>query len=68
MTHWLSPTGYLYTGFASQADYELVLKYAKELGIVLWENAPKWSFFGSEEGHANIKAFIERKQAQGSHH
>ena len=59
--------GYLYTAFASQADYEYVLKYAKELAVVLWENPVKRSFFGSLEGHANIKGFIERRtNANGS--
>ncbi|KAF8727179.1 hypothetical protein AX14_007524 [Amanita brunnescens Koide BX004] len=56
-----SDEGYLYTAFASQADYEYVLKYAKELGVVLWENPGKRCFFGSLEGHANIKGFIERR-------
>ncbi|RXW25513.1 hypothetical protein EST38_g362 [Candolleomyces aberdarensis] len=57
----LAGTGYLYTAFASQADYELVLNYAKELDVVLWENAAKRCFFGSLEGHGNIKGFIERR-------
>ncbi|KAF8224157.1 transcription factor Tfb2 [Tricholoma matsutake] len=56
-----SREGYLYTAFASKADYEFVLNYAKELGVVLWENATKRCFFGSSEGHMNIKAFIERR-------
>ncbi|KAF5342400.1 hypothetical protein D9611_001380 [Ephemerocybe angulata] len=56
-----SQEGYLYTAFASQADYELVLNYAKELDVVLWENAAKRCFFGSAEGHSNIKGFIERR-------
>ena len=51
----------MYTAFASQADYELVLNYAKELDVVLWENAAKRCFFGSLEGHGNIKGFIERR-------
>ncbi|CAA7267465.1 unnamed protein product [Cyclocybe aegerita] len=56
-----SREGYLYTAFASQADYEFVLNYAKELDVVLWENAAKRCFFGSLEGHANIRGFIERR-------
>jgi transcription initiation factor TFIIH subunit 4 len=60
--------GYLYTSFASQADYGYVLKYAKELGVVLWESPTQRCFFGSLEGHANIKGFIERRtnNANGS--
>ncbi|GLB36471.1 hypothetical protein LshimejAT787_0307590 [Lyophyllum shimeji] len=42
-----SAEGYLYTSFTSQADYELVLNYAKELDVVLWENKAKRCFFGS---------------------
>jgi transcription initiation factor TFIIH subunit 4 len=53
--------GYLYTAFTSPADYELVLNYAKTLEVVLWENAAKRCFFGSLDGHANIKSFIERR-------
>ncbi|KAK7037767.1 RNA polymerase II transcription factor B 52 kDa subunit [Paramarasmius palmivorus] len=61
-----SQEGYLYTGFASQADYEFVLNYAKQLDLVLWESSAKRCFFGSLEGHANIRNFIERRAAQGS--
>lgn len=53
--------GFLYTAFASQADYEFVLEYARQLEVVLWENTVKRCFFGSVEGHANIRGFIERR-------
>ncbi|KAJ7207024.1 transcription factor Tfb2 [Mycena rebaudengoi] len=56
-----SQEGYLYTAFTSPADYELVLNYAKQLDVVLWENAAKRCFFGSLDGHPNIKGFIERR-------
>ncbi|KAJ7036826.1 transcription factor Tfb2-domain-containing protein [Mycena alexandri] len=56
-----SQEGYLYTAFTSPADYELVLNYAKQLDVVLWENAVKRCFFGTLDGHANIKGFIERR-------
>jgi len=56
-----SQEGYLYTSFASQADYDLVLRYAKQLGVVLWENTQKRCFFASLEGHSNIRGFIERR-------
>jgi transcription initiation factor TFIIH subunit 4 len=57
--------GYLYTAFASQADYEFVLNYAKELDVVLWESSAKRCFFGSLDGHANIRDFIERRTSGG---
>lgn len=56
-------SGYLYKDFASQADYEFVLSYAKELDVVIWENAARRCFFGSLDGHANIRSFIERRTA-----
>lgn len=56
-----SAEGYLYKDFASQADYEYVLAYAKQLDVVLWENASKRCFFGTLEGHANVRGFIERR-------
>nr|VWO95154.1 Ankyrin repeat protein [Ganoderma boninense] len=58
-----SQEGYLYTAFASHADYEWVLDYAKKLGVVLWENPAKRCFFGSVEGHTNIRGYIERRSA-----
>lgn len=54
-------SGYLYKDFASQADYEFVLKYAKQLDVVIWESPTKRCFFGSLDGHANIRGFIERR-------
>lgn len=54
--------GYLYTEFLSQTDYEYVLKYAKELDIVLWENAAKRCFFCTMEGHTIVKEFINRSK------
>ncbi|KAF8442275.1 transcription factor Tfb2-domain-containing protein [Boletus edulis BED1] len=60
-----SAEGFLYKDFASQADYEYVLSYAKQIGVVLWENAMKRAFFGTLDGHANIRAFIERRTGGG---
>jgi len=51
----------LYKDFASQADYEFVLNYAKQLDVVIWENNLKRCFFGTLDGHANIRGFIERR-------
>ncbi|TFK68236.1 transcription factor Tfb2 [Pluteus cervinus] len=60
-----SRDGFLYNGFQAQGDYELVLTYAKQLDVVLWENAKKKAFFASLEGHQNIKGFIERRGQGG---
>ncbi|KAJ1300071.1 hypothetical protein OPQ81_002553 [Rhizoctonia solani] len=53
--------GYLYTEFGSQADYELVLRYAKEMNLVLYENARDRQFFAKADGHALIRQYIERR-------
>ena len=58
-------SGFLYTAFASQADYEYVLDYARKLDVVLWENPAKRCFFGIVEGHGNIRGFIERRTGSG---
>ncbi|KAJ6556819.1 transcription factor Tfb2-domain-containing protein [Mycena vulgaris] len=54
-----SQHGYLYKTFSSAADYELVINYARSLGVVVCENPRKRCFFGSLEGHARIKQFIQ---------
>ncbi|CAE6406487.1 unnamed protein product [Rhizoctonia solani] len=53
--------GYLYTEFGSQADYELVLRYAKEMNLVLYESARDRQFFAKADGHAAIRQYIERR-------
>jgi hypothetical protein len=53
--------GYLYTEFGSQADYELVLRYAKDMDLVLYDNARDRQFFAKADGHAHIKQYIERR-------
>ncbi|KIJ62840.1 hypothetical protein HYDPIDRAFT_176279 [Hydnomerulius pinastri MD-312] len=60
-----SAEGFLYRDFASQADYEYVLTYAKQLDVVLWENPAKRCFFGTMEGHGNVRGFIERRTGGG---
>jgi len=46
--------------FASQANYELLLDYARQSDVVLWESTTKLPFFGSQDGHGRIKEFIEK--------
>ncbi|KAJ7220293.1 transcription factor Tfb2 [Mycena pura] len=60
-----SHEGFLYTAFASPADYQLVLNYAKQLDVVVWESGAKRCFFATAEGHAHIKGFIERRTGAG---
>ena len=42
-----------------------MLDYARKLGVVLWENSTKRCFFGTLEGHVNVRGFIERRTGGG---
>ena len=55
--------GYLYKDFGSMNDYEVVVKYARELGVVLWENGQKRMFFADAVGRVLIRNYIERRTA-----
>ncbi|GAO47474.1 RNA polymerase II transcription factor B subunit 2 [Saitoella complicata NRRL Y-17804] len=54
--------GWLWHDFASTNDYEFVLKYGKDLGVVLWENAATRRFYVSDAGNASIKTYISRNR------
>ncbi|KZT58068.1 putative TFB2-TFIIH subunit [Calocera cornea HHB12733] len=56
-----SDNGYLYEDFNSQGDFDLVLSYAKQLDVVLWENREKRKMFVREDGHENVREFIRRR-------
>ncbi|KDQ17691.1 hypothetical protein BOTBODRAFT_29852 [Botryobasidium botryosum FD-172 SS1] len=58
--------GFLYTGFASQIDYEYVLNYARQLDVVVWENAESRCFFGRADGHESIKGYVTRLRADAN--
>lgn len=53
--------GYLYEDFRTMSDFNLVLNYAKQLNVVLWENAETRKFFVTLEGHVTIRDFIKRR-------
>ncbi|KAK9898373.1 transcription factor Tfb2 [Cystobasidium minutum MCA 4210] len=56
--------GYLYEDFRTAQDYELVLNYAKQLNVVIWEGPPTMrKFFVSSEGHITVRDFIKRRMA-----
>ena len=42
------------------ADYKLLLDYARQSNVVLWESTTKLPFLGSQDGHGRIKEFIEK--------
>lgn len=56
--------GYLYEDFRTLQDYELVLNYAKQLNVVIWEGPPSLrKFFVTSEGHITVRDFIKRRMA-----
>ncbi|KAL1924399.1 uncharacterized protein VTP21DRAFT_7434 [Calcarisporiella thermophila] len=56
-----STPGYLYQQFNTRADYELVVKYASDLGVLRWSSAKLRMFVVTVEGHEMVKAFIKRR-------
>uniref|UniRef100_A0A060T4X9 RNA polymerase II transcription factor B subunit 2 n=1 Tax=Blastobotrys adeninivorans TaxID=409370 RepID=A0A060T4X9_BLAAD len=53
--------GYLFKDFKSFADYKLVVTYAGEVGVLLWQDANKRRFFVSSDGGQQIVEFVNRK-------
>ena len=56
--------GYLYEDFRTAADYDLVVNYAIQLGVVIWQGPEGMrKFFVTMEGHVTIRDFIKRRMA-----
>ncbi|EDO38911.1 predicted protein [Nematostella vectensis] len=56
--------GVLYNQFLSQADFEMLRKYAEDLGVLIWANSTKRVVVVSRSGHDDVKRFWKR-QRQG---
>ena len=56
-----STAGYLFRDFVTSQDYLMVVKYADELGWVVWRDDMKRMFFCREEGTPTIIEFVKRK-------
>jgi transcription initiation factor TFIIH subunit 4 len=41
-----------------------VLQYAQELGVVLWHNRAKRMFVVTHDGHAQVRAYVQRRKAR----
>lgn len=57
----LSFDGYLFTDFSSEQEYQLLQKYAEEIGVMLWCDHNKKKFFVTKEGNAQVIAYANRK-------
>ena len=56
-------TGFLYEDFSSTADFELVVNYSRDLGVLLWELPAYRKMFVTIEGHAQVREYIKRRKA-----
>ena len=53
-------SGYLMREFATQAEYSDVLNYADALGVLVWKNDEKRTFFVSHV--EQISAYLKKKK------
>lgn len=53
--------GYLYTEFRDQKEYETIVGYAEELGVLVWKSAARRKFFVTKEGNAQVIDFVNRR-------
>lgn len=53
--------GYLFRDFNSNSDFELALKYANELNVVVWEAPSKRVFFVNIQGSNMVVDYIKKK-------
>lgn len=56
--------GYLFTNFANASEYNAIVNYAKQLGVVVWESASKGRFFVTKEGNSQVIEFVNRRLVQ----
>lgn len=54
-------TGYLFRDFYKVEEYQEAVKYARDTGVLVYENTAKLFFFVSIEGVSSLTAFIKRK-------
>ncbi|XP_013780576.1 general transcription factor IIH subunit 4-like [Limulus polyphemus] len=52
--------GVLYSQFLSQNDFELLRNYARDLGVLVWDNSSKRVMVVSRAGHDDVKRFWKR--------
>ena len=52
--------GVLYSQFLSQGDFEFLRNYARDQGLLVWDNPSKRAMVVSEEGHDDVRLFWKR--------
>ncbi|XP_033122552.1 general transcription factor IIH subunit 4-like [Anneissia japonica] len=58
--------GVLYNQFLSNRDFELLRDYAKDLGVLVYENAVKRVIIVTPSGHDEVKRFWKRQRNQSN--
>ncbi|XP_070582185.1 general transcription factor IIH subunit 4-like [Ptychodera flava] len=58
--------GVLYSQFLSQADFELLRDYARDLGVLVWENPSRRVLIVSPSGHDEVRRFWKKQKKGGS--
>lgn len=53
--------GNLFKDFKSYNEYQTVVTYASELGVLVWQNPNKRQFFVTIEGSSQVVDFVNRK-------
>ena len=53
--------GSLYSDFESSAEYNMLCKYAQDIGVLLWKDDKKRKFFVSKEGNSQVLDYAKRK-------
>ncbi|RKP26752.1 transcription factor Tfb2-domain-containing protein [Syncephalis pseudoplumigaleata] len=54
--------GFLYQQFARQQDFDTVLQYAQELGVVVWYHPAKRMLVVTDDGHVQVRAYVQRRK------
>lgn len=53
--------GSLYSDFESSAEFNMLSKYAQDIGVLLWKDEKKRKFFVSKEGNSQVLDYAKRK-------
>ncbi|VVT46025.1 uncharacterized protein SAPINGB_P001009 [Magnusiomyces paraingens] len=56
--------GYLFTNFSDFNEYNTIVNYANQLGVVVWQNAKMSKFFVTKEGNSQVIEFVNRRMQQ----
>ncbi|KAJ2852392.1 RNA polymerase II transcription factor B 52 kDa subunit [Coemansia brasiliensis] len=63
----LKPTSaYFYKDFAQRQDFERVLRYAQDMGVLLWASSDKLQMVVTRQGHARIAELSKQQRASNA--